>query len=163
MIRRREFIAGIGAAALPLAARAQQTDRLRRIAVLLGTAEEDAATKARLVALRQRLMELGWVEGRNLRIDVRFAAGDRDIRRKFVAERTTSPQTAGEPSRAAVDATPTPDEPIQRLSASAGPAMHRMDGRLPAARRPGRAPAISMLALLINADCVTQHYGQSFD
>src|SRR6516164_7642379 len=60
--------------------------RLRRIAVLLGTAEEDAGTKARLVALRQRLMELGWVEGRNLRIDVRFAAGDRDIRRKFVAE-----------------------------------------------------------------------------
>jgi hypothetical protein len=49
------------------------------------------------------------------------------------------------------------------LSALVGSAVHRMDGRLPAARRPGRAPAISMLASLINADCVTQHYGQSFD
>ena len=85
-MRRREFIAGLCVAALPVAVRAQQTARLRRIAVLLGTAEDDAGTKARLVALRQRLMELGWVEGRNLRIDARYAAGDRDIRRKFVAE-----------------------------------------------------------------------------
>ena len=85
-MRRRDFIAGLCVAALPLTVRAQQTDRVRRIAVLLAAAEDDAATKARLVALRQRLMELGWVEGRNLRIDIRFAAGDRDIRRKFVAE-----------------------------------------------------------------------------
>jgi putative ABC transport system substrate-binding protein len=86
MIRRREFIAGIGAAALPLAARAQQADRVRHLAVLLGTIEDDRGSIARLAAFRRRLMELGWVEGRNLRLDVRFAAGDRDIRRKYVAE-----------------------------------------------------------------------------
>jgi putative ABC transport system substrate-binding protein len=85
-MRRRDFITGLCVAALPVAVRAQQTDRVRRIGVLLATAEDDAATKARLVALRQRLMELGWVEGRNLRIDVRFAAGRSDVRRKLVAE-----------------------------------------------------------------------------
>jgi putative ABC transport system substrate-binding protein len=85
-MRRRDFIAGLGAAALPAATRAQQADRVRRIAILLGTVEDDTATSARLVAFRQRLAELGWIEGRNLRTDSRFAAGDRDARRKYVAE-----------------------------------------------------------------------------
>jgi putative ABC transport system substrate-binding protein len=86
-MRRREFIAGLGgAAAWPLRARAQQADRTRRIGVLFGTVEDDADTKARLAAFRQRLMELGWVEAGNLQIDGRFAGGDRDVRRKHVAE-----------------------------------------------------------------------------
>jgi putative ABC transport system substrate-binding protein len=59
---------------------------MRRIGVLLGGVEDDADTKARLAAFRQRLMELGWADGRNVRIDGRFAAGDRDLRRKYVAE-----------------------------------------------------------------------------
>jgi putative ABC transport system substrate-binding protein len=73
---RRKFIALIGAAAAwPLAARAQQTDRVRHIAVLMGLAQDDPETKARLAKFRQELDRLGWSEGRNVRIDIRFAPG----------------------------------------------------------------------------------------
>jgi putative ABC transport system substrate-binding protein len=74
-VRRREFIKLIGTAvaAWPLTARAQQPDRMRRIGVLMGLAEDDPDTKARLAGLRQGLERLGWSEGRNVRVDYRFA------------------------------------------------------------------------------------------
>jgi len=74
MIRRREFITLLGgAAAWPVAARAQQGE-IRRIGVLAGLAENDPEMKARLAAFRQELEKRGWSEGRNVRIETRFAA-----------------------------------------------------------------------------------------
>jgi putative tryptophan/tyrosine transport system substrate-binding protein len=73
-MRRREFITLLGgAAAWPLGARAQLTERVRRIGVLIGLAEDDPETKARLVGFRQGLEKRGWSEGHNVRIDYRFA------------------------------------------------------------------------------------------
>ena len=74
-MKRREFITLFGgaAAAWPLAARAQQSERMRRIGVLGGFAENDPEIKARLAGFRQGLERLGWSEGRNVRIDYRFA------------------------------------------------------------------------------------------
>jgi putative ABC transport system substrate-binding protein len=74
-MRRRDFIAGIAgsAAAWPLAARAQQSEHLRRIGVLMGQAEYDPDTKARLAGFQRGLESLGWLEGRNFRLDTRFA------------------------------------------------------------------------------------------
>src|SRR5215831_17583070 len=75
-MRRRDFIAGITglSAAWPLVARAQQTVGMRRIGMLMGYAETDA--QPQVAALRQELKKLGWEEGRNIRIDVRFPAAD---------------------------------------------------------------------------------------
>jgi putative ABC transport system substrate-binding protein len=79
MIRRREFIAGLGgAAAWPLAARAQQGDRVRRIGVLIGLDENDPVMKPRVSAFTQALADLGWADGRNLRMDLRSHGGDID-------------------------------------------------------------------------------------
>ena len=74
-MRRREFLSLSVAAAVswPIAVRAQQPERMKRIAVLVGLTEDDPDTKVRLVGLRQGLEELGWSEGRNVRIDYRFA------------------------------------------------------------------------------------------
>ena len=74
-MKRRDFHHAFGgaAAAWPLAARAQQAERIRRIAVLMGLAEDDPETKARLARFRKDIEKLGWSEGRNVRIDVRFA------------------------------------------------------------------------------------------
>jgi putative tryptophan/tyrosine transport system substrate-binding protein len=74
-VRRREFITLLGSAATawPLAARAQQPDGMRRIGVLIGFAEDDPEAKARLAAFRQGLEKRGWSEGRNVRIDYRYA------------------------------------------------------------------------------------------
>ena len=79
-MRRREFITLLGGAAVawPLAARAQQADRVRRIGVLIGYAEDDPETKVRLAAFRQRLEKRGWSEGRNVQIETRFAAARAD-------------------------------------------------------------------------------------
>ena len=72
--KRREVVALLGsAAAWPLATRAQQPDRVRRIGVLLGLAEDDPASKARLAAFRQGLDRFGWSDGGNIRVDSRFA------------------------------------------------------------------------------------------
>ena len=75
--RRREFMTLLGGAAVawPLTARAQQTERLRRIGVLQGLAANDQEWQARLAAFRQALAELGWVEGRNITIEFRHADG----------------------------------------------------------------------------------------
>jgi len=89
-IRRREFVillGGSAAVAWPLAARAQQaTDRLRRIGVLMKLAESDLEAQPRLNAFQGRLQELGWTEGRNVRIDYRWTAGDYDRMRAHAAE-----------------------------------------------------------------------------
>ena len=85
-MRRREFITLLGgAAAWPLAARAQQPERTRRIGVLMNTVSDDAEGQARLAAFHQGLQQLGWTDGRNVRIDTRWAATNADIR-KHAAE-----------------------------------------------------------------------------
>jgi putative tryptophan/tyrosine transport system substrate-binding protein len=86
-MRRRKFITLIGgaAAAWPLAARAQQAERVRRIGMLIPFSENDPETQARLAAFKQQLQKLGWVEGRNLRIDYCFA-GDNIERIRIGAE-----------------------------------------------------------------------------
>lgn len=77
-MRRREFISLLGGAvvAWPLKARAQQGERIRRVGVLMGYAEDDRESQSWLAAFKQRLTALGWTEGRNLRIDTFWAAGD---------------------------------------------------------------------------------------
>jgi putative ABC transport system substrate-binding protein len=72
-VKRRQFISLLGgaAAAWPIAAYAQQPERMQRIGVLMGYAETDSAAQAQVAALRQELQKLGWDEGRNIRIDVR--------------------------------------------------------------------------------------------
>ena len=80
MIRRREFIAGLGgAAAWPLAARAQQGERVRRIGVIMPDDENDPESKRRVSAFTQALAGFGWTDGRNVRIDLR--AGNEDPNR----------------------------------------------------------------------------------
>jgi putative ABC transport system substrate-binding protein len=78
-MKRREFISLLGGAAAgwPLAARAQQLERMRRIGVLLAGTSDDAEYQARQAAFLQALQQLGWSGGRNVLIDTRWAAGDR--------------------------------------------------------------------------------------
>jgi len=76
-IERRKFLATLGgAAAWPLAARAQQPERMRRIGVLMNLAADDPEALSRISAFLQGLQELGWTDGRNVRIDTRWGAGD---------------------------------------------------------------------------------------
>jgi ABC-type uncharacterized transport system substrate-binding protein len=86
-MRRRDFIKvlGSGAVAWPLAARAQQPNRMRRIGALAGI-EDDAEGQARFSAFQQGLQQLGWTDGRNVRIDYRFGGGDADSIRKHAVE-----------------------------------------------------------------------------
>ena len=88
-MRRRDFIKSIvgAATAWPLAARAEQGERMRRIGVLSsGGAVDDSETKTFLAAFRQGLEQLGWTEGRNVQIDARLGQGDADLARKYAAE-----------------------------------------------------------------------------
>ena len=72
-MKRREFIAGLGsAAAWPTVAPAQQGDRVRRIGVLMNGDENDPVYKARVAAFMQALADLGWTDGRNVRMDLRY-------------------------------------------------------------------------------------------
>lgn len=76
-MRRRDFIAGLGGlASLPSVARAQQGERVRRIGWLINGEENDPEAQTNVIAFREALVKLGWIEGRNLRIDVRFSARD---------------------------------------------------------------------------------------
>jgi putative tryptophan/tyrosine transport system substrate-binding protein len=78
-MRRREFIGGLGAAAVasaPLASRAQQAGRMRRVGVLQPGSANDQSARVTIVALWQGLKNLGWIEGRNLQLEIRFAGGD---------------------------------------------------------------------------------------
>lgn len=87
-MRRREFInLLVGAAATwPLAARAQQPDRIRRIGVLQAVGANDPEGSIRMAGFLQTLQQLGWAEGRNLRIDIRWAAGEAELYRRYAAE-----------------------------------------------------------------------------
>ncbi len=86
-MKRRTFITLLGGTALwPLAAHAQQSGPMRRIGVMLGGAESDPQIVEGLAAFKTALGELGWVEGRNVRIDYRFAAADVDRMRVFAKE-----------------------------------------------------------------------------
>lgn len=89
-MRRREFITLLGgAAAWPVAARTQPADRVRRIGVLIGLAADDPQGRAIIAAFLQGLHQLGWSEGRNARIDIRWGAGDAENMRKYAAELVT--------------------------------------------------------------------------
>jgi len=84
-MRRREFIAGLGAA-WPVVARAQQGDRVRRIGVLLAGAGDENDTSFPLSAFTQALADLGWTDGRNVRMDVRRGLGDNNRIRALAKE-----------------------------------------------------------------------------
>ena len=86
--QRRRFITLLGgaAAAWPLGAGAQQGERRRRIGVLISLAADDPEAPARLTAFVQGLQALGWADGRNVRIDIRWGAGDADRIRRHAAE-----------------------------------------------------------------------------
>ena len=94
-MRRRTFIAGLGsAAAWPLAARAQQSDRMRRIGALMSGDENDPVYKSRLSAFMQALADLGWTDGRNVRMDLRWAGGNIN-RIRALAREPITPSRAG--------------------------------------------------------------------
>src|SRR5262249_52542726 len=87
MNNRRDFITLLGgAAAWPLAARAQQADRARRIGVLMNSTATDATWQSYHAAFVQGLRQLGWIEGQNLRIDTRWSAGDAALARIYAAQ-----------------------------------------------------------------------------
>jgi len=86
-MQRRYFLGVLGgAAAWPLAARSQQPEQMRRVGVLMNLAADDPEGQARLTVFVQGLQELGWTDGRNIRIDYRWAAGDADRFRRYAAE-----------------------------------------------------------------------------
>src|SRR5436305_14618560 len=87
-MRRREFITLVGGsvAAWPLVARAQQSERIRRIGVLMASAADDSESQARIAGFLQGLQQLGWVDGRNVRIDTRWATTNPDDIRRHAAE-----------------------------------------------------------------------------
>src|SRR6516164_5358256 len=86
-MKRRQFITLLGgAAAWPLAARAQQGERVRRIGVFMNTAADDPAGQARLLAFAQTLAQSDWTDGRNVRMDIRWGAGDAERIRRYAAE-----------------------------------------------------------------------------
>ena len=87
-LNRREIITLIGGVAVvwPLAVRAQQGERVRRIGALMYLAADDAESPARVAAFARGLQELGWIEGRNIRIDYRWGGGDLDRVRRYAAE-----------------------------------------------------------------------------
>jgi putative tryptophan/tyrosine transport system substrate-binding protein len=106
MIRRREFITLLGgaAAAWPLAARAQQEGRVRRVGMLIGWSENDPEYRSQIAGFVQALAQLGWADGRNIRVDARWTNGEVDRARTFAKElaelrpdvilATTTPATA---------------------------------------------------------------------
>jgi putative ABC transport system substrate-binding protein len=86
-MRRRDFIALAGAAVVwPLAASAQQADQMRRIGVLMSIAATEPGAQARVAAFRKELQELGWAEGRNIHIDIRWASSDAALMQRLAKE-----------------------------------------------------------------------------
>lgn len=109
IMKRRDFIAGVGAAALsPLAAPAQQPERMKLIATLLGTAETDLESRRRVAAFRDGLKAFGWIEGKTVRIESRWGGGSPELMRGFARELVNlKPDvilTNGTPSAAAIRA-----------------------------------------------------------
>src|SRR5262245_11390745 len=87
-VKRREFITLVGGAAVawPLAPRAQQAERMRRIGLLSPFAEDNPVGQARLAAFLQGLQQLGWTDGSNVRIDTRWGAGDANLTHTYAME-----------------------------------------------------------------------------
>src|SRR5215510_8661767 len=87
-MNRREFITLLGGAAVawPLAARAQQRERVRRIGIIQPASSDDAEYQVRVGALLQELQQLGWITGRNIRIETRWTKFDPEESRKYAAE-----------------------------------------------------------------------------
>ena len=86
-MRRREFIGLVGGvAAIPIVARAQQGEQVRRIGVLMSVAADDPEGKARFAAFQLGLQQLGWIDGRNVRIETRWSGGKADDARRYAAE-----------------------------------------------------------------------------
>jgi putative ABC transport system substrate-binding protein len=86
-VKRREFIAGLaGVAAWPIAAPAQQAEQVRQVGVLMSSAENNAEEQARVTAFLREMQRLGWTEGRNTQIDIRWGAGDTDRLRRYAAQ-----------------------------------------------------------------------------
>jgi putative tryptophan/tyrosine transport system substrate-binding protein len=178
-MKRREFITLLGGAAAtpmlrPLAARAQQANGMRRIAAFMDTSEDNAEGQARIAAFRQGLVQLGWTEGRNIQIDLRWGAGDVERTRRFASEIVKmSPDVIFAYSNAQLGpvSRETPTIPIVFVGASAPVA----DGYVESFARPGRnitgftqyessmagtwlaalkeiAPAIARVAILTNPE-----------
>jgi putative ABC transport system substrate-binding protein len=84
--KRRQLITLLGVAAWPLMARAQQGEQMRRIGILMNLSANDSESNDRLAAFLRGLHELGWIEGRNVRIHARWGAGDVDSFRRYAAE-----------------------------------------------------------------------------
>ncbi len=87
-MKRREFITLIGGATVtgPLAARAQQAENVRRVGILVPYSTDDQEAQQRVAAFRQALQDLGWSDGKNLKIDIRWAGNARDRYRQYAAE-----------------------------------------------------------------------------
>src|SRR5215469_2695388 len=90
-MRRREFIAGLSSAAAaptlwPVATQAQQPDRMRRVGMLMNGAATEATGQAYVKAFTESLSKAGWIEGRNISIDIRYNAGDAALARIFAAQ-----------------------------------------------------------------------------
>ena len=89
-MRRRAFIAALGgAAAWPVVARAQQPERMRRIGALMSFAENDPEGQARIAAFREKLRSLGWIEGRNINVVIRWATGSAESIQRSAKELVT--------------------------------------------------------------------------
>jgi putative ABC transport system substrate-binding protein len=111
-IKRREFITLLGgAAALPLIARAQQPDRIRRIGALMSASENDAGYQSLLATFRDELKKMGWEEGRNIRIDFRWRAVDEGSRQQLAKE-----LVALQPDLMLAQSTPTTAALLQQTS-----------------------------------------------
>src|SRR6516165_7233335 len=85
-MRRREFIAGLSAMAWPLAARAQPMERMRRIGVLMGGDENDRVARSELSGFTRALTDLGWTDGSNVRVELRWGGGDANRTRALAQE-----------------------------------------------------------------------------
>jgi putative ABC transport system substrate-binding protein len=87
-MRRRDFVKAIASSSVawPLAARAQQTDQVRRVGVLMNVAPEHPEGQPFVAAFRQALQRLGWIEGRNIRIDIRWGENDVERDRRYAAD-----------------------------------------------------------------------------
>src|SRR4030095_8714778 len=105
---------GGAAVAWPLAARAQQPDRMRRIGVLMNAAATETMPQSYVAAFVQGLRQLGWIEGRNLRIDVRWNAGDAALARIYAAQLIGLPRAGTLPA-------PTTTRPVVQQATSTIP------------------------------------------
>jgi hypothetical protein len=92
-MQRREFIAALGSAvAWPLAASGQQPERMRRVGVLMNLAADDGESPVRVGAFARGLEQLGWMEGHNVQIDIRWGQNDADREQRYASENRRKPR-----------------------------------------------------------------------